>query len=384
MGSSTEGRPIAEVVSTAVEATGLCAQPWYDFFKTADIPLQELDRRMFDADGAILIATPDDSLVLRGDTKIQMRDNVLLEYGLFAGHLGRHRCILLMPDRPEFRVPTDFIGVAGFTLYSEHSLSSAVIQVQERLLGLLSSNAVHGTSSKESCKRILLFIAWIRSEYAQALLPSPHSEVQSIIAYKIDAIRAFLQEDIAALSLEDDVDELSRLIHDCAQACPKISVSDLSTSSAKERIVEFLRSPRQHYLCGDFHQSKRAADEIKSLLGNQAADLYQYAKTRPLCPACYDSDGCIPSDIIGSFAPIYGMSCFREDRHGNRVNSGNCLNGGWYLGALDIALLASRELSHINELVDSVDRWARTHIPLVIEQLSRVEKAVHIQVFGHL
>jgi hypothetical protein len=159
-------------VAEALEAAGMRALLWCDFFKTEDPPLQELDRRVADAAGAVLVGSADDRLQSRGKSYEQIRDNVLFEYGVFAGHLGRHRCILLMPDRPQFRIPSDFLGVAGFEWYTDITLSEVIAGVPKRLSEGFAADRFHPPSLQERCRRALLLAAWVRGEIAQIDLNS--------------------------------------------------------------------------------------------------------------------------------------------------------------------------------------------------------------------
>jgi hypothetical protein len=60
-------------------------------------------------DFGVFVATPDDILIKRGDSSATIRDNVLFEYGLFAGHLGLHSALLLQLGPAE--LPTDLNGI---------------------------------------------------------------------------------------------------------------------------------------------------------------------------------------------------------------------------------------------------------------------------------
>lgn len=54
-----------------------------------------------EVDAAIFIFSEDDEVWYRGDAAQQPRDNVLIEYGLFAGRLGPHRAIICVNGRPK-------------------------------------------------------------------------------------------------------------------------------------------------------------------------------------------------------------------------------------------------------------------------------------------
>lgn len=59
---------------------------------------------------AILVFSPADLVYYRGDAKGQPRDNVLIEYGLFASALGPERCAIAVVG--ESKVATDLAGIS--------------------------------------------------------------------------------------------------------------------------------------------------------------------------------------------------------------------------------------------------------------------------------
>jgi predicted nucleotide-binding protein len=113
VGSSTEGKKIAELVISTLARAGLHPLPWFDFFKHERPPIQELERIALRAHAAVLVETSDDRALIRNQQWTQARDNVLYEYGLFSGTLGRSKCGLLVPDQSDFRIPTRETNEAG-------------------------------------------------------------------------------------------------------------------------------------------------------------------------------------------------------------------------------------------------------------------------------
>ncbi|GAA4465615.1 hypothetical protein GCM10023170_075220 [Phytohabitans houttuyneae] len=80
-------------------------------FRSGDGFLETLVRSLDEFDFAILVATPDDSVLSRGVSALTPRDNVLFELGLFMGRLGRGRTFLVHPKQHELRLPSDLLGV---------------------------------------------------------------------------------------------------------------------------------------------------------------------------------------------------------------------------------------------------------------------------------
>ena len=119
IGSSSEGKRIAKAANRILTDW---AEPklWTQgVFLPSRFPLEELERQLRICRFAVLVATPDDEVTKRGDVSLVMRDNVLFEFGMFAGLLGRRRVFLLVPDSPSIAVPSD---LAGLTLAHTTSL----------------------------------------------------------------------------------------------------------------------------------------------------------------------------------------------------------------------------------------------------------------------
>jgi predicted nucleotide-binding protein len=81
-------------------------------FELSAYPLQSLTRALNNFDFGIFVFFPDDRLLLRKRNYPAVRDNVILELGLFIGKLGKDRTFIVIPnDEHELRIPTDIIGV---------------------------------------------------------------------------------------------------------------------------------------------------------------------------------------------------------------------------------------------------------------------------------
>ena len=116
LGSSSEAIPITDALVSLLDHQ-FVPVPWYgDVFKPRSFTIEGLLREVEIADFAVFVFAPDDMLRLRGKEWHAVRDNVLLELGLFLSRLGRERCFFLLPrDASDFRIPTDLTGIMPLT-----------------------------------------------------------------------------------------------------------------------------------------------------------------------------------------------------------------------------------------------------------------------------
>jgi len=93
---------------------------WTDqIFLPGRYPLEVLEGELRTSNFAVLVASPDDELVKRGVATSAMRDNILLEFGLFSGVLGRKRTFFLCPSDPQISLPSDLLGIIYATYDAE-------------------------------------------------------------------------------------------------------------------------------------------------------------------------------------------------------------------------------------------------------------------------
>ncbi len=121
IGSSTEGLKIANAIQAQLERS--CEITiWKDgVFKLAENSLESLENILIDMEYAIFVFSPDDISKIRNEEKFTVRDNVLFEFGLFVGKLGRGRVFFITPENTnDLHLPTDVLGVTK-GIYSERS-----------------------------------------------------------------------------------------------------------------------------------------------------------------------------------------------------------------------------------------------------------------------
>jgi len=110
VGSSSEAEEYAQLVHEVITRTGLDCHPWWSEFPVGVNFLQALLDVCAWSHAAVFIATPDDQTDIRGEKQLVARQNVLLEYGMFAGVHGSRRVAVLRIG--DVSLPTDLSGVA--------------------------------------------------------------------------------------------------------------------------------------------------------------------------------------------------------------------------------------------------------------------------------
>jgi hypothetical protein len=113
IGSSSEGEKYAEALRVHLDDAGVSAELWsLEAFAMGDTTMETLEAQMEQCSFAVFVATPDDNVTKRANTKLAPRDNVLLEFGMFMGRLGRDRTFLLVPTTlKDLHLPSDLLGV---------------------------------------------------------------------------------------------------------------------------------------------------------------------------------------------------------------------------------------------------------------------------------
>ena len=82
---------------------------WTDLFSPNEYTLDTIEWMAKNCDAAVFVFGADDLLLSRQDWSPSVRDNVVLEYGLFLGSLERRRVFILRES--DVRVPSDLFGI---------------------------------------------------------------------------------------------------------------------------------------------------------------------------------------------------------------------------------------------------------------------------------
>ena len=141
IGCSGESLHIGRAVQSAFDHDPIVVKLWTDgVFKASTFPMESLERELPKVDFAVLVLSPDDTLVSRGTAGAAPRDNLLLELGLFMGALGRHRTFILCPRGQDLKIPSDVWGIIPLQYRTEPeadpktAVAVACNEMRERIL----------------------------------------------------------------------------------------------------------------------------------------------------------------------------------------------------------------------------------------------------------
>jgi hypothetical protein len=120
IGSSSEGKAVAEAVREHL-TNDADVIFWDEAFKLGKSFSDSLRDQLDTADFAVLVMTPDDTVDSRGQQSYSPRDNVVFEFGWFAGRIGLDRCFCLQPESPRLKIPTDLLGITTARYRTDHA-----------------------------------------------------------------------------------------------------------------------------------------------------------------------------------------------------------------------------------------------------------------------
>ena len=123
IGSSSEGLTIANTLKTLLEKEYEVVI-WKDIFTPGDYTLDSLLKQKDKCDFAVLIATPDDERISRGQRAKIPRDNIIFELGLFIGCIGKERTIIVSDNNVKIKLPSDILGINTLTFSTIQEVTS--------------------------------------------------------------------------------------------------------------------------------------------------------------------------------------------------------------------------------------------------------------------
>lgn len=150
IGSSSEGKNKADLVKKQLSKVADC-QVWHEgFFENNKSYFESLNEGATLFDFGILVATADDVQLKRGQLESIARDNVLFEFGLYVGRIGRHRSFFL--KEKSLDLPSDLFGI--------------------KLLEFNTAKESNGQTLEDVCKSLRKRIKEVWETYELSLVPS--------------------------------------------------------------------------------------------------------------------------------------------------------------------------------------------------------------------
>ncbi len=117
--SSTEGRDVARALQQNLDPDAEITVWDQDCFQLSKHQLVSLRNELLRSEFAVFVFSPDDVALIRGDSKLIVRDNVILELGMSFAALGIERSFIVVPrGQPDLRVPTNLYGLT----YADYDL----------------------------------------------------------------------------------------------------------------------------------------------------------------------------------------------------------------------------------------------------------------------
>jgi hypothetical protein len=149
IGSSTEAlekaKCICRVLSTVEDTRPVLFK---EFFEPGFLTFEALEEMLLQCCGAVFVATPDDAIKIRGRDTRCPRSNILLEFGLVAGRLGRHNVAVCQYGGSE--LPSDLKGLTVIEMDgAEPGLESSTTQRANERLRIWASRLVATTETIE-------------------------------------------------------------------------------------------------------------------------------------------------------------------------------------------------------------------------------------------
>jgi Predicted nucleotide-binding protein containing TIR-like domain len=269
--SSVEGLPIAEAIFSHI-----CfdTEPiiWkHGLFLPGKFSFEVLEEQLRSSDFAIMVATPDDKLEKRGEHSEAMRDNILIEFGLFAGVLGRKRAFLVLPDKMEINIPTDLLGIIP-AYYDSNRIQKNSFEIEASL--------------QETCRLILKAIKLEISEYENKLQKKQRELLESekgkaiqtlySVATKIRDVILVIQTDISEAFTNSEkysqvknkaVGAINSIYDDYREAAVKINIEQelFSLVDVSKIAVQDLPYPNELVIGKDDWKKKAMETGFKAL-----------------------------------------------------------------------------------------------------------------------
>lgn len=171
IGSSVEGLNVAYAIQQNLTHDAESTVWDQGVFELSKTTIESLNQTLDNVDFGVFVFSPDDLVEMRNKTASTIRDNVLFEFGLFVGRLGRDRVFFVSPESNDFHLPTDLLGVTPAKYNpsrEDNSLQAATgpacnqIRMQIKKLGLLKVIAANEEANDSGAEKVDAKFEWLR------------------------------------------------------------------------------------------------------------------------------------------------------------------------------------------------------------------------------
>lgn len=111
--SSVEGRDVADAIKAELDQKQFDCALWYGLgvFEVGKTPIESLESVLAKFTHAIIVMSPDDLVISRGQSQAVPRDNLIFESGMFIGRLGRESVFCVVPQKGQLKLPSDYSAI---------------------------------------------------------------------------------------------------------------------------------------------------------------------------------------------------------------------------------------------------------------------------------
>ena len=257
IGSSSEGLVIANAIRANLLDVTDC-QIWTEgVFLPGRTFIETLESMLDRVDYAILVASPDDMLRKRDVEGFSMRDNVLLELGLFMAKLGRTRTYLVSPKDTPIHIPSDLLGLTTVSYNSPPSADEAAASLKDPCEKIKEAMLAAEKELSTAMKRIIvkrllkltnriqsLFVT-LQSESIRKLTDRVEFErIRKDCAERLGILVAEYEEDASKLGVRKESDHLTKVVLEAVLKIPFPEEAVITQGDVVGGVLDYLKGAR--------------------------------------------------------------------------------------------------------------------------------------------
>jgi len=163
IGSSVESLKIAKAIQAELEHDAELRRWDQGVMQATSNALDDLLTFADNCDFGVFVFSSEDELRMRDKSNMTVRDNVLFEFGIFLGKLGKARNFFVRPRKDKSsHIATDLLGVTPLEFYLPESqddlqsaLSAACNQIRGRLEKLGPKKVIYDSTKGSQVKQLI-------------------------------------------------------------------------------------------------------------------------------------------------------------------------------------------------------------------------------------